>query len=156
VIKIALNNRRGAPFATQGPAKNRDSVPMFRLLDQSGRVEGGSSGGGAGGMSLCPGEGTMSGPGCGRPDGTSGGGISGGPGGRTTSGSGIGIGLFGSGVGMLPSLLVEMRRTCICSGSATSVSATGFITRPFLLSFVGLMTRVAPVFSKQLLPENGS
>ncbi len=61
-------------------------------------------------MTLGPGEGTTSGPGSGSPEGTSEGGISCGAGGRITSGSGVGMGSLGLGVGIVSSLLTEMRR----------------------------------------------
>jgi hypothetical protein len=76
-------------------------------------------------MSLGPGEGTTFGPGSGSPGGASGGGISCGAGGRITSGSGVGMGSLGLGVGIFSSLLTEMRpdarlfrRHGACSASA--------------------------------------
>jgi len=66
-------------------------------------------------MSLGPGEGTTFGPGSGSPGGASGGGISCGAGGRITSGSGMGTGSLGLGVGIFSSFLTEMRRTRVCS-----------------------------------------
>jgi hypothetical protein len=61
-------------------------------------------------MSLGPGGGMTSGLGSGSPEGASGGGISCGAAGRITSGSGMGTGSFGLGVGIVSSLLTEMRR----------------------------------------------
>lgn len=48
----------------------------------------------------------MSGPGSGIPEGRSGCGASGGVGGRTISGPGIGVGLFGGAVGICPAFVV--------------------------------------------------
>ena len=71
-------------------------------------------------MSRGPGEGTTSGPGSGSPEGTSEGGISCGAGGRDYVFGDGNTGSFGLGVGIVSSLLTEMRRDARFSGGLAS------------------------------------